>query len=388
VIINKAFRFKLKPTRAQAGLFSQYAGASRWVWNEMVAERKRAFEEAGKSPSMYEQMRRLTTLKQEEATVWLGTIPSQVLQEPIKHLQRAFQNFFDKRAASPRFKSKKQTHQAFSYPQGVKVQANQVYLPKLGWVRFHQSREIEGEIKRATIRRKASGWYVSLICEVDISPQPACPTPDTTLGIDLGLTDFLVASHGERVATPRLLRKAERKLRQAQQSLSRKQKGSNRRHKQREKVARLHEHLANARQDFLHKLSTRLVCENQAVIAEDLSVKGLARTRLAKSIHDAGWGEFLRQLAYKCAWQGKVFHPIDRFFPSTKLHAACGTLNTLSLSDRHFQCAGCGQTVDRDYNAALNIKQQGLLVVLAAGQSDSLNARGLALSPATAGALG
>lgn len=387
-MINKAFQFKLKPTREQEGLFWQYAGATRWVWNEMLAERKRAFEEAGKSPSMYEQMRRLTTLKQEETTAWLATIHSQVLQEPIKHLQRAFQTFFDKRAAYPRFKSKKQTHQTFSYPQGVKVQASRVYLPKLGWVCFHKSREVQGEIKRATIRRKASGWYVSLICDVEISPQPVCPTPDTTIGIDLGLTDFLVASDGDRIQTPRLLRKAERKLRKAQQSLSRKKKGSTRRRKQRQKVARLHEHVANARQDFLHKLSTRLVCKNQAVIAEDLSVKGLARTRLAKSIHDAGWGEFLRQLEYKCQWQGKVFHQIDRFFPSSKLHAACGSLNTLSLSDRTFPCQGCGQVLDRDSNAAHNIKQQGLLVMLAAGQTDSLNARGQTIRPAFVGTSG
>lgn len=371
MIINRAFAFKLKPTREQVSLFSQYAGASRWVWNEMLAERKRADTDSGKSASMYEQMRRLATLKQEEGTAWLGTIHSQVLQEPIKHLQRAFQNFFDKRAAYPRFKSRKQTRQAFSYPQGVKVQANRVYLPKSGWVRFRQSREVEGEIKRATIRRKASGWYISLICEVEIAPQPTFPTPATTIGVDLGLTDFLVASDGERIPAPRLLRKAEKKLRKAQHALSRKQKGSNRRRKQREKVARLHERVSNKRQDFLHKLSTRLVSENQAIVAEDLSVKGLARTRLAKSIHDAGWGEFVRQLAYKCEWQGKVLQQVDRFFPSSKLHATCGTLNNLSLSDRTFACQGCGEVLDRDLNAARNIKEQGLVNMLAAGQTDS-----------------
>lgn len=388
MIINKAFVFKLKPTRKQVSLFSQYAGASRWVWNEMLAERKRAYDATGKSPSMYEQMRRLTTLKQEEATAWLGAIHSQVLQEPIKHLQRAFQNFFDKRAAYPRFKSKKQAHQSFSYPQGMKVQANRAYLPKIGWVRFRKSREVEGEIKRATIRRKASGWYLSLICEVTIAPQRTRLTPATTLGVDLGLIDFLVGSDGERIPTPRLLRQAERKLRQAQQALSRKQKGSNRRRKQRAKVARLHEQVANARQDFLHKLSSRLVSENQAIVAEDLNVKGLARTRLAKSIHDAGWGEFVRQLEYKCKWQGKQFHQIDRFFPSSKLHAACGTLNTLSLADRTFVCQGCGEVLDRDLNAARNIKEQGLLTMLAAGQTDSLNARGQTIRPAQAGASG
>lgn len=388
MIINKAFVFKLKPTREQVSLFSQYAGASRWVWNEMLAERKRAYDETGKSPSMYEQMRRLTTLKQEETTAWLGTIHSQVLQEPIKHLQRAFQNFFDKRAAYPRFKSKKQAHQAFSYPQGVKVQANRAYLPKIGWVRFRKSREVEGEIKRATIRRKASGWYVSIVCEVEIDPAPVLSTLAGTLGIDLGLTDFVVTSDGARVPAPRFLRKAQKKLAKAQRALARKQKGSNRRRKQRAKVACLHERVTNARQDFLHKLSSRLVSENQAVVAEDLSVKGLARTRLAKSVHDAGWGEFVRQLEYKCKWQGKVFQQIDRFFPSSKLHAACGTLNTLSLSDRTFACQGCGEVLDRDLNAARNIKEQGLLNMLAAGQTDSLNARGQTIRPAFAGASG
>lgn len=388
-MIHKAFQFKLKPTRAQAALFAQYAGASRWVWNEMLAERKRTFEASGRSPSMYEQMRRLTALKQEAATAWLGTIHSQVLQEPIKHLGRAFQDFWDKRAAFPRFKSRKQTHQAFSYPQGVKVDENLVYLPKIGWVRFHKSRDVEGTIKRAAVKRKASGWYVSILCEVELrDPEPVNPTPATTLGIDLGLRDFVATSDGERVPAPKFLRKAEKKLAKAQRALSRKQKGSNRRGKQREKVARLHEHVANARQDFLHKLSTRLVSENQAIVVEDLSVKGLARTRLAKSIHDAGWGEFVRQLAYKCEWQGKVFHRIDRFFPSSKLHAACGTLNILSLSDRTFACQGCGELIDRDLNAAQNIKQHGLLIVLAAGQTDSLNARGQTVRPAFVGASG
>lgn len=160
---------------------------------------------------------------------------------------------------------------------------------------------------------------------------------------------------------------AEKKLAKAQRRLSRKTRGSNRYRKQRQKVARLHECVTDMCKDFLQKLSTRLVTENQGIMVEDFSVNGLARTRLAKSVHDAGWGEFARQLEYKCLWQGKPFHKVDRFFPSTKLHADCGTLNDVSLSDRQFACQGCGGWIDRDLNAARNIKYQGIKTMLAAG---------------------
>lgn len=386
MLINKAFRFKLKPTRKQRQLFRQFAGAVRWVWNECLAERKRIYEETGESVSQYEQMRRLTRLKRETDTAWLKTIHSQVLQEPIKNLQQGFKSFFEGRNGYPRFKSKKHIHQSFTYPQGVKVQGNRVYLPKIGWVRFYKSREIEGKIKRATIKRQASGWYISITCEVTIDPPDIQPTPDGTLGIDLGLNDFIVTSDGERVKAPQYLRDAERKLAREQRKLSRKQRGSNRYKKQHQRVARLHERVRNMRQDFLHKLSTRLVRENQAIIVEDLNVEGLAQTRLAKSVYDAGWGEFVRQLEYKCRWAGKAFHKVDQFFPSTKTCHHCGTLNEVSLSDREFICQGCGHLVDRDYNAAQNIKERGLLDLnVAAGQTETLNARGAKVRPATAG---
>jgi putative transposase len=368
MLIHKAFVFKLKPTGEQEQAFWRYVGACRWVWNRFLDERQTAYKETGESLSMYEQKRQLSILKAQSETSWLSEIHSQVLQEVVLNLQRAFQNFFDKRAASPRFKSRKNPAQSFSYPQGVKVDENQVYLPKIGWVRFRKSREVEGAIKRATVHHKASGWYVSILCEIEVpDPMPTPLAPSTTIGLDLGLTDFVVTSNGERVPAPKFLRKAEKKLAKAQRALARCKRGSNRYAKQKRKVARLYERVANARKHFLHQLSTRLVRENQAIVAENLSVKGLARTRLAKSVHDAGWGEFLRQVAYKCEWQGKVFHQIDRFFPSSKLHAACGMSNTLSLSDRTFVCQGCGEVLDRDLNAAQNIKRQGLKELLAAG---------------------
>ncbi|HBY93637.1 MAG TPA: transposase [Chloroflexi bacterium] len=388
MLICKAFRFKLRPTPSQEQMFRQYAGACRWVWNEMLHERKETYRATGKSLSMYAQMRRLTELKQQPETAWLNDVHSQVLQEPIKNLHRAFINFFEQRARYPKFKSKRRGLGSFTFPQSVKVEGSRVWLPKIGWVRFRKSREVEGTIKRATIRHKVSGWYLSLLCEIEIpTPEPIPPTDNTTVGVDLGLTEFAVLSTGERIPNPRHLRKLERKLAHAQRAKSRKRKGSCRYRKSAHKVARLHERVANARADFLHKLSSRLIAENQGIMAEDLSVKGLARTRLAKSVHDAGWGEFLRQLAYKAEWTGKTFHRIDRFFPSSKLHMACGTLNDLSLSDRVFACQGCGVLIDRDLNAALNIKHRGLVELSPVGQP-GVHARGLDVRPATVGCPG
>ncbi|HXG46887.1 MAG TPA: transposase [Methylomirabilota bacterium] len=388
MIVLKAFCFKIVPAPTQEQAFRRYAGACRWVWNEMLRERKETYNATGKSPSMYAQMRRLTALKRQPETAWLNGVHSQVLQEPIKNLQRAFINFFEKRAKYPTFKRKRRGLGSFSFPQSVAVAGNRVWLPKIGWVRFRKSREIEGTIKRATIRHKARGWYISILCEVEVpDPEPAAPTEETTVGVDLGLNDFAVLSTGERIPNPRHLRKLERKLAHAQRARSRTRKGARRYHKQARKVARLHERITNARTDFLHQLSSRLVAENQGIMVEDLSVQGLARTRLAKSVHDAGWGEFLRQLAYKARWAGKVFHRIDRFFPSSKLHIVCGTLNDLSLSDRLFECQGCGALVDRDLNAALNIKHRGLVEVSPVGQP-GVYARGLGVSPTTVGGPG
>jgi len=296
MLIHKAFRYKLKPTCAQEAWFLQFAGATRWVWNMMLAENQRRW--AGGEPrlSWVEQAKWLTALKCSVEYGWLNTIHSQVLQEPIRNLEQGYQNAFAKRAKMPTFKSRHR-HIRFAYPQSVRVHEIQVYLPKIGWVRFCKSRAVEGEIKRATITMQASGWYVSILCQVEVPEYESVPLHEgTTIGIDLGLRSFLVSSEGADIPAPQYYLKAQKQLAQGQRALSRKQKGSRRCRKQADKVARLHEHIANQRCDFLHKLSTALVRENQATIAEDLSVKGLARTRLAKRVHDVGWGLFLPML--------------------------------------------------------------------------------------------
>lgn len=381
MIVPKGFQFRLQPTAEQERLFVQYCGAVRWVWNRMLAERSESYKATGKSPSAYTQINQLPALKRTDETSWLGGIQSQVLQDAVLDLDDAFRRFFSKQNGYPRFKKKHGRKQSFSYPQGVKVRDGNVWLPKIGWVKFRQSRDIEGIIKRATIRRKASGWYVSLLCEVAIEPPQSVEiTPENSVGIDLGSIDLVTLSDGRKTGNPRHYRAAERKLARAQRSLSRKQKGSNNRAKQKQRVARLHEKVANCRQDDLHKLSSRLISENQAVFTEDLNVVGIAR-RMGKSVGDAGWSELVRQLEYKAAWQGKALVKIGRYFPSSKTCSCCGYKHSaLALSERIWTCPSCGTLLDRDVNAAINIHQEGLKL-LAVGHTDKSNARGEPVRP-------
>jgi len=381
VKIRKGFQFRLQPTPQQEQQFVQYCGAVRWVWNRMLAERSETYQATGKAPSAYTQIKQLPVLKQQDETAWLNTIQSQVLQDAVLDLDDAFERFFSQQNGYPRFKSKHGRKQSFSYPQGVKVSDGQVWLPKIGWVKFRQSREMEGVIKRATIRRKASGWYVSLLCEVEIEPPPPVEiTSENSVGIDLGSIDLVTLSDGRKTGNPRHYRCAERKLARAQRSLSRKEKGSNNRAKQKQKVGRLHEKVANCRKDDVHKLSHQLVSENQAIFTEDLNVVGIAK-RMGKSVGDAGWSELVRQLEYKTAWQGKRLVKIGRYFPSSKTCSVCGYKHSdLALSERSWICPACGVLLDRDVNAAINIQREGLKYV-AAGQTETQNACGATVRP-------
>lgn len=259
-------------------------------------------------------------------------------------------------------------------------------VPKIGKVRIRQSREVAEATKSATFRRMPDGyWCVSLVAEFEM-PDTALPPaePSRVVGIDLGLKDFAVTSDGERIPAPKFFRQAQRQLRKAQRVQSRRKLGSNRRAKARYKVARLHQRIADQRGDFLHKLSTRLVADHDGLCIEDLSLKGLVRTKLAKSFADASMGEFRRQLTYKAEWNRKHLAVIDRWYPSTRLCRGCGTVNAdLTLKDRAWTCP-CGMEHDRDLSAAINIRDEGLRH-LAAGQADSINARGARVRPAKVG---
>jgi putative transposase len=372
---RKVHRFRMRPTKAQEARLYRMAGARRFVYNWALDRRKRYYAEYGKGISQKQLSSELTNLKGKPDTLWLREADSQMLQQALRDVEGAFEAFFEKRSRFPRFRSKKAGHYTFRIPQRVKVEEGEVYVPKVGWVRIRQSREVEGKTKSATFKRDATGhWYVALTNEFEM-PNVEPPASERPVGVDLGLKDLFVLSDGERVPAPRFARKADRKLKKAQKNLSRKKPGSRRREKAKHRVARVHRKVSNQRSDFLHKLTTDLTRKYDCICVEDLSTKGLAKTKLSRSVLDAAFGEFLRQVEYKATWNFKRSVKVGRFFPSTKLCSECGALNpNLTLSDRTWLCS-CGTQHDRDLNASRNILAEGMRV-LAAGQTDNPNARG------------
>ena len=292
-------------------------------------------------------------------------------------MDRAYDAFFKRRSRFPRLRSKKAGHFTFRIPQRVRVEDGRVYVPKVGWIRVRQSRAVEGTTKSATFKRDATGhWYVALSTEFEIPDVEPPLAPVNPVGVDLGLKDLFVLSDGERVRAPRFARRAERRLGRVQKDLSRKKPGSRRREKAKHCVAKVHRKVSNQRSDFLHKLTSGLTRKYDCICVEDLSVKGLAKTKLSRSVLDAAFGEFVRQVEYKATWSFKRSIKVGRFFPSTKLCSGCGALNpNLRLVDRTWLCSSCGTEHDRDLNAARNILAEGMRV-LAAGQTESQNARG------------
>lgn len=388
MLLHKVYRFRMEPTAAQGDVLLKMAGARRFVWNWGLARRKDVYATTGKGLSYNQQAAELTALKKQPDTTWLKEADSQLLQQALKDLDRAYGAFFGKRAKFPRFKSKKKDEPRFRIPQRIKVEGSKVYIPKVGWVAIRQSQPIDCAIKGATFKRDAEDhWYVTLTAEFsmpDVPPSPA--NPDKVVGIDVGLKDFAVLSDGTRIASPKFYRKGLGKLRRAQRELSRKQKRSKNRDKARKRLNKVHSKVRNQRQDFLHKLTTALVQKYDALCIEDLSLKGMARTKLALSVLDAALGEFRRQLEYKTLWNRKHLGVIDRFFPSSRLCRECGTINAaLTLSDRVWTC-GCGAVHDRDLNAALNIKAEGIRAIpVATGHVETQNAWGATVRPTHSG---
>jgi len=369
---RKVSRFRMRPRAEQGHALNRMAGARRWVWNWALRRWKDHYAATGKPIPMAQLSAELTALKQQPETAWLQEADSQALQQALADLHQAFKNFFEKRARSPKFKSRKRDRARFRIPQRVKIKDGTVNIPKIGDIRIFQSQEVAEKTKGATFKRAADGkWYVSLVVELEI-PDVPIPTPDPaeTVGIDVGLIDFATFSDptAQPIPAPKSFRKGQRRLRRAQRTVSRRKHGSRRRAKAVVKADVVHRKFADQRRDFQHKLSTKIVGQYAAVCVEDLALSGLARTKLAKSFHDAACGEFFRQLRYKCLWNRKHFITIDRFFPSSKMCNVCGALNDrLTLSDREWDCA-CGTHHRRDFLAACNIKDEGLRT-LAAGQA-------------------
>ena len=378
--IRRTYRFRLEPTTSQEDSFKRFAGARRFVWNWALQQTQAHYAATGKGLPAKDLSARLTALKSELATAWLKEVDSQLLQQALADLKKAFGAFFAKRARFPRFKSRKRDVARFRLPQRVTLTDGSLTVPKIGRVKVRQRQEVEGTTKSATFKCDACGhWFVSLVAETEMPDVPLpVPREERTVGVDLGPKDAVVTSDGERVAAPRFYRVAQRHLRREQRSFSRKAPGSANKAKARRTVARVHQKIANKRGDFCHKLTTPLVANHDAVCIEDLNVTGLARTKLGKSMMDASMGTIRRQLDYKGAWRRAPIVAVGRFYPSSKLCHECGHKNDgLTLSERLWACPSCGCALDRDLNAARNIKREGLrILTVAAGHADTQNACG------------
>lgn len=368
---TKRHTYRFYPTSLQAEQLAQLFGCVRVVYNwglQCGLEAKQASECIPAMPTL---SKALTQLKKSESHHWLQKVSSVPLQQALRHLDSAWKNCFEKRAAQPRFKRKDGEQSATFVRSAMKVTTDGVTLSKIdGLLDIRWSRDLPSDPSSCTVTKDVTGRYhISFVVEFE----PAQLEPvEQAVGVDLGLTHLAILSDGEKIENPRFLQNDLDKLARAQRSLARKKKGSSNRRKQKLKVARLHARIAQKRKDQAHQLSTRLIRENQAIAVESLAVKHMVRNRsLARSISDAGWGMFVRMLEYKAAWYGRTVIKIDRWFPSSKTCSDCEhQLESLSLSVRTWECPACGRAHDRDVNAAKNILR-------AAGLADLFkNARG------------
>ena len=363
--MEKAYSYRFYPTPEQESLLRRTLGCVRLVYNKALHERTQAWYEKQERIGYSQTSSMLTSWKKQEELDFLNEVSSVPLQQGLRHLQTAFTNFFAGRAKYPNFKKKHHGGNAEFTKAAFRWKDGKVYLAKCSQsldIRWSRQLPEGAEPSTITVKLSPSGrWTVSLLVDVQIEALPESPNQ---IGLDLGITSLMALSNGEKIANPKTFKAKRRKLRKAQKALSRKKKGSNNRHKARVKVAKVYADISDARNDFLHKLTTRLVRENQVIAVEDLSVKNLIKNRKpALSISDASWGEIVRQLEYKCNWYGRTFVKIDRWFPSSKRCGHCGHIvDKLTLNIREWDCPKCGTHHDRDVNAAKNILAAGLAV--------------------------
>ncbi|XIE81673.1 RNA-guided endonuclease InsQ/TnpB family protein [Streptomyces sp. SBR177] len=369
------YSFRVYPSAGQRIELAKAFGCARVVFNDALRARETARGTGLPFISSGELSKQLTAAKKTPERAWLAEVSSVVLQQSLRDLDTAYKNFFDglkgkrPKMGPPRFKSRKDTRQSirFTANAGWKITTDgKLRLPKIGDVSLKWSRSLPSTPSTVTvIKDSADRYFASFVVETEPETLPAT---DSVVGIDLGLTHFAVLSDGTKIDSPRFLPRAEKKLKKAQQDLSRKAKGSKNRTKARIKVARAHARLADARREFHHQLSTKIIRDNQAVAVEDLSVRGLARTRMAKSVHDAGWSAFTTMLEYKAARHGRTFHRIGRFEPTSQVCSQCGVKDgPKPLHIREWTCGACGAVLDRDINAAVNVAKAAGLAVSACG---------------------
>lgn len=376
------YSFRLYPDTGQRRALAKAFGCARVVFNDAVRAREDARKAGLPFPTAGQLSRKLITeAKRTAGRSWLGEVSAVVLQQSLRDAESAYRNFFASlkgtrkgpRTGAPRFKSRKDARQSVRFTANARWRitgSGRLNLPKIGAVKVKWSRALPTTPASVTVVKDAAGrYFASFVIDTDPAADAAqMPASDRTIGIDLGLTHFAVLSDGTKIESPRFLRRAEKKLKKAHKELSRKQKGSKNREKVRLKVARAHAKVTDARHEFHHQLSTKLISENQGIAVEDLSVTGLARTRLSKSVHDAGWACFVNMLEYKAQRYGRTLIKIGRFEPTSQTCSTCGVKDgPKPLDVREWTCAACGTVHDRDINAAINVKTAAGLAAAACG---------------------
>ncbi len=374
-IIKKAHKFRLEPTKEQRTLFAQFAGCARFVYNRALAKIKKALDAGEKMPTYYDAATELPLLKASEDTKWLKVPHSQILQQALMHLHRGVQYFFDNRKENPsigmpRFK-KRGRKDSFRYPQNIKCMNGKVFLPKIGWVNYKDSRAILGTIKQAVIKREGKHWFITIFVEVEVDIDMVPILDEEAVGLDVGISCFVATSNGDKVPNPAYYHCLLDRLRYLCKELSRKKKYSKNWEKCLNKIRRLHTRIKNLRNNFLHKLSTLITKNHGVVCVENLAINEMVKDkRFARAISDAGWGRFISFVRYKCEWQGKHFSQVSRWFPSSQLCSSCGNRQDMPVQIRVFKCKACGLKLDRDINASINIRSAGLSALKACGATE------------------